>query len=354
MGGVFISYRREDSAYALLVYHRLIEEFGPEHVFRDIERIAPGDNFAARIDEHIPDSQAMVAVIGKGWIERRPSLSKPGDFVRRELLLALEKRVAVVPVLVGGTQMPSRAELPPSLREFQLLNAIPLTDYRFDSDLDTVVQALQKKLVPAMPSQPDGEATESLMAKVDQLQFQALQLIDQGDVSAAQNVLSKGWELLVGLRERMPGPSFDVNLGYVYKNLAQAFDLAGNHEEADRYMGLAASAFTRVERTGADGAIPTVDLASAVNGLGNAHSYRGESDQAIVCYKRAVAILPQYAYAWHDLFLEYLNLAKRGRLELAAMREALDGMKRTGLQAPGIGQQRITLFETELARLEHA
>jgi len=156
------------------------------------------------------------------------------------------------------------------------------------------------------------------------------------------------------LRQRMPGPSFDVRLGYVYKNLAQAFDMAGNPEQADHYMGLAASAFTRVERTGANGAIPTVDLAGAVNGLGNAHSYRGESDQAIVCYKRAVAILPQYAYAWHDLFLEYLNRANRGRLELDAMREALTGLKRTGLRVPGIGQQRITQFESELARLEHA
>src|SRR5271169_841199 len=159
MGGVFISYRREDSAYALLVYHRLIEEFGPEQVFRDIERIASGDNFAARIDEQIPNSQAMVAVIGKGWIQLRPSLSKPSDFVRRELLLALDKRLVVLPVLVGGTQMPSRTELPRRLREFPMLNAIPLTDYRFDSDLDTVVQALQKKLAPALPSRPDGEAT---------------------------------------------------------------------------------------------------------------------------------------------------------------------------------------------------
>lgn len=354
MGGVFISYRREDVAYALLVYHRLIEEFGPEQVFRDIEGIAPGENFAAQIDEQIPHSQAMVAVIGKGWIQLRPSLSKSGDFVRRELLLALEKRVAVFPVLVAGTQMPSRAELPRSLQEFALLNAIPVTDYRFDSDLDTVVQALQPKLGPAPPAAADGEATDSLMDKVDQLQIQAVQLIDQGDVAAAQQALSEGWELLMGLRLRAPGPSFDVRFGFVCKTLAQAFDAADDPEQADYYMGLAASAFTRVERRGAAGAIPTDDLAGAMNGLGNAHSYRGESDEAIACYRRALAILPRYAYAWHDLFLEYLELANRGRFELGAMRQALSGLKRTGLHVPGIGLERITLFERELARLEHA
>lgn len=351
MGGVFISYRREDSAYALLVYHRLIKEFGPEQVFRDIDRIAPGENFATRIVEQIPYSQAVVAVIGKGWIQRRPSLSKPGDFVRRELLLALQKHVSVFPVLVGGTRMP---KLPRSLQEFALLNAIPVTDYRFDSDLDTVVRALEQKLPPAPPAGPDVAATDSLMAKVDELQIQAIQLIEQGNVAAAQEALSEGWELLMGVRLRAPGPSFDVRFGYVCKTLAQAFEAAGDPKQADHYMGLAAIAFTRVEQQGATGGISIDDLAGAVNGLGNVHSYRKESDEAIACYRRAVAILPRYAYAWHDLFLEYLTLAKRGRLELGAMREALSGLKRTGLHVPGIGKERITLFERELARVKQA
>ncbi len=47
MGGVLVSYRRDDKAYALLVYHRLIVEFGPEQIFRGIEGIARGENFDA-------------------------------------------------------------------------------------------------------------------------------------------------------------------------------------------------------------------------------------------------------------------------------------------------------------------
>jgi hypothetical protein len=151
MGGVFISYRREDSAYALLVYHRLIEEFGPEQVFRDIERLAPGENFAARIDEQVRHSQAMIAVLGNGWIQLRPSLSKSGDFVRRELSLALKKGVPLFPVLVGGVEMPSRTELPHSLQDFAQLNAIPITDYRFDSDLATLVLPSDRSWVPPHP-----------------------------------------------------------------------------------------------------------------------------------------------------------------------------------------------------------
>jgi hypothetical protein len=54
MGGVFISYRREESVYALLLYHRLTREFGAEQVFRDIERISPGEDFVTRLDQEIP------------------------------------------------------------------------------------------------------------------------------------------------------------------------------------------------------------------------------------------------------------------------------------------------------------
>jgi tetratricopeptide (TPR) repeat protein len=219
--------------------------------------------------------------------------------------------------------MPASTKLPRSLHEFALLNAIPVTDYRFDADLDTVVQALEQKLPPVPPAAPDVAATDSLTTKVDQLQIQAIQLIEQGNVAAAQQALSEGWELLMEVRVRAPGPSFDVQFGYVCKTLAQAFEAAGDSKQADHYMGLAAIAFTRVERQGATGGISIDDLAGAVNGLGNTHSYRKESDEAIACYRRAVAILPQYAYAWHDLFLEYLTLANRGRFELGAMREAL-------------------------------
>jgi len=354
MGGVFISYRREDSAYALLLSHRLTKEFGPEQVFRDIEGISPGENFANWIEDKIPHIHAMVAVIGKGWIRLRHRLSSSRDFVRRELLLALEKHVAVFPVLVGGTRMPPRTKLPRSLQEFALLNAIPVTDYRFDSDLDTIVRALGEKLSPAPPAVPDLAATDSLMAKVRELQIQAVGLIERGDLAGAKKTLFEGWDLVMSIPLRAPGPSFDILFGYVCKTLAQAFDAAGDVEQADQYMGLAAIAFTRVERRGTTEGISISDLASAVNGLGNTHSYRRESDEAIACYRRAVAILPQYAYAWHDLFLEYLKLANRGHFEPDAMREALSGLKRTGLHAPGIGKERITLFESEVARVKRA
>ena len=86
--------------------------------------------------------------------------------------------------------------------------------------------------------------------------------------------------------------------------------------------GLAAIAFTRVERQGMTGGISIDDLAGAVTGLGKQ-------------VMPSVGVLGQNRYRPAVTSVEYLNLANRGRVELYPMREALSGLKRTGLHVPG-------------------
>ena len=51
MPGVFISYRREDSAaYAGRLFDVLSTEFGQENTFMDVDDIKGGDNFVTVID----------------------------------------------------------------------------------------------------------------------------------------------------------------------------------------------------------------------------------------------------------------------------------------------------------------
>jgi tetratricopeptide (TPR) repeat protein len=151
-------------------------------------------------------------------------------------------------------------------------------------------------------------------------------------------------------RQGAPGPSFDVSFGYICKTLFQAFEAAGDREQADSYLGLAASAFSRVERQGARVSAET--LAGALNGLGNVHSFRGESDAAVAAYRQAVALLPAYAYAWNDLFLELLNRANGGHFEPEAMDEALAGLRRTFVGVPGLDEEGVRSFERDLERLK--
>src|SRR5512147_473445 len=112
MSGIFISYRRDDSApSAGRLCDRLGTEFGAEQVFMDVDDIPPGADFSAHISAKIGGCDALLAVIGKQWLTARNAggqlrLSDPDDLVAREIALALQRGIVVIPVLVEGATMP--------------------------------------------------------------------------------------------------------------------------------------------------------------------------------------------------------------------------------------------------------
>ena len=107
MSGIFISYRREDSApYAGRIYDRLCAHFGSDQVFMDVDDIPPGADFTAHIGAKVGSCDAMIVVIGKTWLTARDAkgqlrLSDPNDFLGTEVALAVQRNVLVIPVLVG-------------------------------------------------------------------------------------------------------------------------------------------------------------------------------------------------------------------------------------------------------------
>ena len=68
MAGIFVSYRRDDSAYALLLSKALAQKFGSARVFRDFESIAPGQDFVAELDAALAQCAACVVIVGRGWL----------------------------------------------------------------------------------------------------------------------------------------------------------------------------------------------------------------------------------------------------------------------------------------------
>ena len=64
--GIFISYRRPDSDYpAGWLFERLAEHFGRDRVFKDVDSLQPGDDFAEVITAAVTSCSALVAVIGR-------------------------------------------------------------------------------------------------------------------------------------------------------------------------------------------------------------------------------------------------------------------------------------------------
>jgi TIR domain len=151
-GRIFISYRREDTAYAAAwLYERLAERLGEEQVFKDVDSIDLGDDFAAVITEAVASCDVLLALIGDEWLsvrndQGRRRLDDPDDFVRLEVEAALARDVRVIPILVDGAPLPAPEELPPGVRPLVRRQALELSPSRFDFDTARLLGVLERSL----------------------------------------------------------------------------------------------------------------------------------------------------------------------------------------------------------------
>lgn len=150
MGIVFISYRRGDSAgFAGRLHESLEERLGRDVVFRDVDTIEPGQDFANAIRERLRDCAVLLAVIGGEWLDARDAsgtrrLDSPADYVRLEIGAALARAdVLVIPVLVEGAVMPRADQLPEVLRPLAQRQALALYDEDWDSGVDRLATAIR-------------------------------------------------------------------------------------------------------------------------------------------------------------------------------------------------------------------
>jgi hypothetical protein len=158
MDGIFINYRREDSApYAGRLYDFLRRAFPNNKVFMDIDAIDPGEDFVEAINRTLTVSPVVIVVIGPNWTtiadgagNRR--LDNPDDYVVRELRAALETSARVIPVLVGGAHMPRTDTLPSNLQPLARRNALEISDTRFVTDAERLTGAISRVIRPEEPS----------------------------------------------------------------------------------------------------------------------------------------------------------------------------------------------------------
>lgn len=152
MDGIFISYRRDDSAgYAGRLYDRLAAHFGAERVFMDVEGIEPGLDFVVAIEEAVASCRVLIAVIGDEWATAadaagRRRLDDPNDFIRLETGAALQRGIRVVPVLVGGAVMPQIAELPDELKALTRRQAIEINHKQWEASTGELIRTLESIL----------------------------------------------------------------------------------------------------------------------------------------------------------------------------------------------------------------
>lgn len=153
MTKIFISYRRDDSAYATgVIRDHLARQLPGVEIFFDVDSIPYGVDFRQHLENSVAACDYLIAVIGKRWLtvvdsrgQRR--IDDPNDAVRVEVETALRREIPLIPVFLDGMDVPPADMLPDGMRNLIMRNAIfvrPPPD--FNSDVDKLVQSFRRWL----------------------------------------------------------------------------------------------------------------------------------------------------------------------------------------------------------------
>jgi TIR domain-containing protein len=166
-GRVFMSYRRQETAYAAgWLFDRLVEHLGAGQVFKDVDSIELGDDFVEAITTAVGSCDVLLALIGDQWLtitdeDGRRRLDDPADFVHLEIEAALTRGVRVIPILVEGARMPRADELPPNLAGLVRRQALELSPSRFKFDTSRLLRVLDKTLAQLRTGQAVADSTSA-------------------------------------------------------------------------------------------------------------------------------------------------------------------------------------------------
>ena len=192
-----------------------------------------------------------------------------------------------------------------------------------------------------------------LLATAVRDQISAVLLIEDGHPDLALGNLQQAERLLGDIKTENLAIN-RLQRGYIYKTYAQGFAASGDVAHEQQYLDLALRTFEEVKNDPNLDKKTTNEFAGAINGIGNIHHQRRQFRDAIADYQLAVSLAPNYAYAWHDMFLAYFGLAQNGEVEVAAMREALDKAKENAAGWPGLDAKTMRQLEAMLARFERS
>src|SRR5262245_3615344 len=174
---IFISYRREDSAFAARgVHDRLEREFGRDSLFMDVDAIPLGLDFVKGLGAEVAKCDVRLAIIGPNWLDATDEdgnrrLDSENDFVRIEIAAALNRNIPVIPILLEGTRIPRAERLPDELKSLARRNGLDVRHASFRSDMDRLVrglrgrglrESLQASAGVSSPCAPETEAPNPL------------------------------------------------------------------------------------------------------------------------------------------------------------------------------------------------
>jgi hypothetical protein len=159
---IFISYRRKDSrSDARHLYEKLKNHFRRRFknyfrqralVVRDINSFEAAQDYRELIKENLSSCAAFITIIGEQWLtltnpktgQRR--LDEPDDPLKSEIEIALAENIRIVPVLLEGANMPDADDLPEEIKKLAFINAIQISELRWEDDINRLIKLLEQIL----------------------------------------------------------------------------------------------------------------------------------------------------------------------------------------------------------------
>ena len=158
---IFLNYRRTDNPHAIdRLVERLVNEFGKDNIYYDIH-IPIGVNWRTHIAESVSQCDVFLAVIGDAWVEELKRREGTEDNVRWEIESALQRKVPIVPIQAGQSELPPRDVLPSDIAELADWNGLrlrPGQDFQGDVGrlIDRLRQLARELGLPETPSPQIG------------------------------------------------------------------------------------------------------------------------------------------------------------------------------------------------------
>lgn len=169
MTRIVISYRRADTGQIVgRISDWLAERYGKDSVFVDIDNIPYGVDFRRHIHEVLLKTDVLIAAIGDDWLGPREAgqsrMLQETDPVRVEIETALERKVAIIPVLIDGARMPSASELPATFGGFAYLNAPAVSSGRdFRTHMERLIVGIDQ--IAAKSGFDDASSAQPIEAR---------------------------------------------------------------------------------------------------------------------------------------------------------------------------------------------
>jgi hypothetical protein len=224
---IFISYRRRDSAGITgRIYDRLIQKFGREVVFKDVDSTPLGVDFREYIDSEVKKCNLVLVVIGDRWLGGNAEggnrlIDDPRDFVRIEIESALDRKIPVIPLFVQGATMPPEEVLPQTIKSLAYRNGIAIgNDPHFHSDVDRLIKKIESNFASLNNLGRQRKKPESSLIQPPSL---ALNEVNQDKRNSLNKFIRSGVTLLITL---LVGWALSLFVSRVTNNELDGFPLA--------------------------------------------------------------------------------------------------------------------------------